>query len=96
MLTASLSRSRPGLFTTLIFVALPIVFALTGRPGYRIPVDPTRIDELRENVYQQDWYDIYPPSEAELAAAYKSVSPPSFPSLANHHLEEPSRIPGRS
>ncbi len=42
-----------------------------GKPGYGIPVDPTRIDEERENVYQHDWYNIYPPSEADLAAAYK-------------------------
>jgi hypothetical protein len=42
-----------------------------GKPGYRIPVDPKRIDLERENVYQHDWYDVYPPSEADLAAAFK-------------------------
>jgi hypothetical protein len=41
-----------------------------GKPGDRIPVDPARIDEERENVYQFDWYNVYPPSEAELVAAY--------------------------
>lgn len=44
-----------------------------GRPGDRIPVDPGAIDEERENVYGCDWYNVYPPSEAELAAAYSKV-----------------------
>jgi hypothetical protein len=42
-----------------------------GKPGYRIPVDPARIDDERENVYQHDWYNIYPPSEADFTAAYR-------------------------
>ena len=42
-----------------------------GRPGDRIPVDPSKIDGQREKVYRRNWYDIYPPSEADLAAAYK-------------------------
>ena len=42
-----------------------------GKPGHGFPVDPTKIDEEREKVYQHDWYNIYPPSEADLAAAYK-------------------------
>jgi hypothetical protein len=42
-----------------------------GKPGDRIPLDPAKFDEEREKVYQHDWYDIYPPSEADLAAAYK-------------------------
>jgi hypothetical protein len=42
-----------------------------GKPGDRILLDPLRVDEERESVYQHDWYDIYPPSEADLAAAYK-------------------------
>jgi hypothetical protein len=42
-----------------------------GKPGDGIPVDPARIDEERENVYQHDWYNICPPSETDLAAAYK-------------------------
>jgi hypothetical protein len=43
----------------------------SGRPGDRIPIDPARIDEERENVYQYDSYNIHPPSEAELGAAYE-------------------------
>jgi hypothetical protein len=42
-----------------------------GKPGYRIPVRRAKIDKLRESVYEFNWYDVYPPSEAELAAAYK-------------------------
>ena len=42
-----------------------------GKPGARIPLDPAKFDEEREKVYQHDWYDIYPPSEGDLAAAYK-------------------------
>ena len=42
-----------------------------GKPGDRIPLDPAKFDEERENVYQYDWYNVYPPSEADLATAYK-------------------------
>jgi hypothetical protein len=42
-----------------------------GKPGDRIPVDPARIDEERENVYRDDWYNIHPPSETELVTAYE-------------------------
>ncbi len=42
-----------------------------GKPGDRIPLDPAKFDEERERVYQYDWHDIYPPSEADLAAAFK-------------------------
>lgn len=48
-----------------------VVKKFTGEPGHRIPVDPARIDEERENIYQHDWYDVYPPSESDLAAAYR-------------------------
>jgi len=51
-----------------------VVEKATGRPGDQIPVDPARIDKERENVYQYDWYNVYPPSEADLAAAYKRHS----------------------
>ena len=42
-----------------------------GKPGERIPVEPTRIDAEREGVYQFDWYNLYPPSEADLAESYR-------------------------
>jgi|SRR5579864_7325961 len=41
-----------------------------GKPGSHIPVDPLRIDTEREIVYRYNWYDIYPPSEGDLAAAF--------------------------
>ena len=43
-----------------------------GKPGDRIPLDPAKFDEEREKVYRHNWYDIYPPSEVDLAAAYKA------------------------
>jgi len=42
-----------------------------GKPGEGFPAGPAKIDENREGVFQFDWYNIYPPSEAELAAAYR-------------------------
>ena len=41
-----------------------------GKPGEEIPIDPATIDEEREKVYRHDWYDVYPPNENELGAAY--------------------------
>ncbi len=43
-----------------------------GTPGADIPIDPAQIDALREKVYEFDWYDLYPPSESELKAAFDS------------------------
>lgn len=46
-----------------------------GTPEAGIPIDLSNIDTLREDVYNYDWYDIYPPSADELeavATAYKS------------------------
>ena len=42
-----------------------------GTPGDDIPVDLSTIDEQREMVYDFDWYNLYPPSENELKAAYE-------------------------
>lgn len=42
----------------------------TGIPGTSIPIDLSEAAELREKVYQEDWYDIVPPSLDDLAAAY--------------------------
>jgi hypothetical protein len=47
-----------------------VVTARGGIPGHSIPVDPSKIDKLREKVYAEDWYDIYPPNEDELSAAF--------------------------
>lgn len=41
-----------------------------GTPGQDIPIDLAQADSERERVYTTDWYDIYPPNAAELAAAY--------------------------
>lgn len=48
-----------------------VVGKTPGKPGDRIPVDAAKIDEERERAYQYDWYNVYPPSEADLAAAHK-------------------------
>lgn len=42
-----------------------------GTPGHDIPIDISVIDKEREKVYERDWYDIHPPSEAELKTAYE-------------------------
>lgn len=42
-----------------------------GTPGQDIPLDMASLDGARERVYSYDWYDEYPPNEAELAAAMK-------------------------
>jgi hypothetical protein len=41
-----------------------------GVPGHAIPVDASKMDRLREQVYEYDWYDIHPPSADALKAAY--------------------------
>lgn len=42
-----------------------------GTPGQDIPLDMDSLDGARERVYAYDWYDEYPPTEEELAAAMK-------------------------
>jgi hypothetical protein len=44
-----------------------------GIPGSEIPIDLTTIDAQREEVYEFDWYDVYPPSKDALSAAYTSL-----------------------
>jgi hypothetical protein len=46
-----------------------------GTPGADIPIDRATIDEQREKVYDFDWFNVCPPSEAELQAAYASHEP---------------------
>ena len=41
-----------------------------GTPGPGIPLDPTRVDQQREEVFGYDWYDVYPPTEDQLRTAY--------------------------
>ena len=45
-----------------------------GTPGRKIPLDLQKRDEERERVYTTDWYDVYPPTEEELATSYKRHS----------------------
>lgn len=41
-----------------------------GTPGQDIPINLSKRDKERENVYTQDWYDVYPPSADELHKSY--------------------------
>jgi hypothetical protein len=43
-----------------------LVVNLTGMPGESIPLNAADIDATRERVYDTDWYDIVPPTEADL------------------------------
>jgi hypothetical protein len=58
-----------------------VVGKVRGTPGQgafvnpadieKVLVDPANIDEERERVYKEtDWYNVYPPSEDDLIAAY--------------------------
>ncbi len=40
-----------------------------GAPGTGIPVSASDVHEERERVYREDWYNIVPPSEQNLADA---------------------------
>jgi hypothetical protein len=41
-----------------------------GTPGDDIPVERKDMDRLREEVYAENWYDIYPPTTTQLAKAF--------------------------
>ena len=43
-----------------------------GTPGPEIPVDPKDYDQSRENVYEFDWYNIYPPTAKELLESFNN------------------------
>lgn len=43
-----------------------------GTPGHEIPVEPEYYDQAREDVYEFDWYDIYPPPASELLESFKN------------------------
>jgi hypothetical protein len=47
----------------------------TGEPGSEIPLERDKIDEERERVYRCNWYDVYPPSEFQLADSHKKHRP---------------------
>ena len=48
-----------------------VVNSKSGVPGDDIPLSPRDIHEVREKVYQENWYDIIPPHADELKAAFK-------------------------
>lgn len=41
-----------------------------GTPGSEIPINVGHTDELREEVYGFDWYDIYPPTAKKLKESF--------------------------
>lgn len=43
-----------------------------GTPGKDIPINHNRMDEERENVYEFDWYNVYPPTSEELHKAFEN------------------------
>lgn len=48
-----------------------------GTPGQDIPLDIAALDGERERVYTYDWYDEYPPTPDQLAAAlHAGTAPP--------------------
>lgn len=47
-----------------------VVNSVTGLPGGSIPVDLSELNAKREEVYNVDWYDLYPPSEEEFKTAF--------------------------
>jgi hypothetical protein len=41
-----------------------------GTPGADIPIDLNQRDAERERVYENDWYDIYPPTAEQLQTSF--------------------------
>lgn len=41
-----------------------------GTPGQDIPADHSRMDAIREAVYEVDWYNIVPPSPEQLKGSF--------------------------
>jgi len=41
-----------------------------GTPGEDIPMNLQEFDARREDVYAEDWYDVYPPSATALKEAF--------------------------
>jgi len=47
-----------------------VVGAGRGTPGSKIPVNKSKLDALREKVYDYDWFNVYPPARDELLASW--------------------------
>ena len=54
-----------------------IVVGQSGVPGDKIPIDLKQIDSLREQVFKEDWFDVYPPTPEELSASYAKYHSPA-------------------
>lgn len=54
-----------------------VVGKARGTPGQDIPLDVASLDSARERVYAYDWYNEYPPTEEQLAAAIKAALAPT-------------------
>lgn len=42
-----------------------------GTPGDDIPIEQSNMDEQRESVYEEDWFNIYPPTANELHESFE-------------------------
>lgn len=56
---------------------LPALTALVvgknrGTPGEDIPADRTKMDEIRELVFETDWYNVVPPTTEALKSSFDS------------------------
>lgn len=54
---------------------LPALTALVvgkgrGTPGEDIPADRAKMDQIRESVYETDWYNVVPPTPEQLKASF--------------------------
>ena len=47
-----------------------VVNKKSGTPGSDIPIDIDSVDALREKVFTEDWYNVYPPAEIDLSIAF--------------------------
>ena len=43
----------------------------TGKPGHEIPLPSEHFKSETQKVFDEDWYDIHPPSKEALITAYK-------------------------
>lgn len=55
-----------------------------GTPGQDIPLDAASLDGARERVYAYDWYDEYPPTTDQLAAAMHAAMAQVSKSSSKH------------
>lgn len=51
-----------------------VVNSETGKPGFGFPERKKGVDELREEVYQFDWYNVIPPAPEDLLKAWRKAT----------------------